>query len=184
MKTYKQRTYFIKPHQLQILNEIKSLPRKNLHYLTGQQSDYHPNLTLPELKYLIRRGLRRFIQETSLHYHRGLENELVKFYCVFETKKDFFHSQHQNDVIDVNVDMGLHFHLFITSITPKDIQEWISIPTLIHTIFTELTSLKHKQRCLSEYGYMKIEELDDNFILYHTKQFMFRPSSEMVMKNI
>ena len=179
MKPHKERTYYIKPHQLQILNEIKSLPSKNLHYITGQQSDHHTNLTLPEMKKLIRRGLRQYFQETSLHYYQGLENELVKFYCVFETKKDFFHSQHQNDIINPEIDMGIHFHLFISPV-----KEWISIPTLIHTIFTELTSLKHKQRCLSEYGYMKIEELEDNFILYHTKQFMFRPSSEMVMKNI
>lgn len=178
MKTYIERTYFIKPHQLQILNEIKALPRKRLHYITGQQSDYHLNLTLPEMKKLIRRGLRRYIQETDLHYSHGLENELVKFYCVFETKKDFFHSQHQNNIIDMNLEMGIHFHLFITSPV-----KWICFPSLIHTLYNELTSLKHKQRCLSEYGYMKIEELDDNFILYHTKQFMFRPSKEMIMRN-
>ena len=181
MKPYKLRTYFVKPHQQQILGEIQSLPRKRLHYVVGQQSDLHPNLTLREMKNLIRRGLRRYFQETSLHYHQGLENELVKFYCVFETKKDFFHSQHQNNVIDVEVDMGLHFHLFLTS---PDNYHWVSFPQLIHTLFTELTSLKHKQRCLSEFGYMKIDDLQDNFILYHTKQFMFRPTSEMVMKNI
>ena len=179
MNTYKLRTYEINPYQLKILNVVKSLPRKNLHYVTGQQSDKHLNLTLPEMKKLIRRGLRRYFQETSLHYHQGLENELVKFFCVFETKKDFFHSQHQNNVIYVEVDMGLHFHLFISPI-----KDWVSIPTLIHTIFTELTSIKHKQRCISEFGYMRIEDLQDNFILYHTKQFMFRPSSEMVMKNL
>ena len=64
MKTYKERTYYIKPHQLKILEEIKSLPRKRLHYVTGQQSDLHPNLTLREMKNLIRRGLRRYFQET------------------------------------------------------------------------------------------------------------------------
>jgi hypothetical protein len=131
------------------------------------------------MKKLIRRGIRRDFQETSLHYHQGLENELVKFFCVFETKKDFFHSQHQNNVIDVEVDMGLHFHLFISPI-----KDWVSIPTLIHCLFTELTSIKHKQRCIKEFGYMRIEDLQDNFILYHTKQFMFRPSAEMIMKNL
>jgi hypothetical protein len=179
MNTYKLRTYEINPYQLKILNVVKSLPRKNLHYVTGQQSDKHLNLTLPEMKKLIRRGIRRYFQETSLHYHQGLENELVKLFCVFETKKDFFHSQHTNEIFDLEVDMGLHFHLFISPI-----KDWVSIPTLIHTIFTELTSLQHKQRCISEFGYMRIEDLQDNFILYHTKQFMFRPSVEMVMKNI
>ena len=178
---YELRTYEINPYQLKILKQIKSLPQKRLHYVVGQQTSNHPNLTLPEMKKLIRRGIRRYIQETTLHYHQGLENELVKFYCVFETKKDFFHSQHQNNVIDVEVDMGLHFHLFLTSL---DNYHWVSFPQLIHTLFTELTSLKHKQRCLSKYDYVSIKELDDNFILYHTKQFMFRPTSEMVMKNI
>jgi hypothetical protein len=66
------------------------------------------------MRKLIRRGIRRYFQETSLHYHQGLENELVKFFCVFETKKDFFHSQHTNEIFDLEVDMGLHFHLFIS----------------------------------------------------------------------
>jgi hypothetical protein len=178
MNKYKLRTYEINPYQLKILNVVKSLPRRNLHYVTGQQSDKHLNLTLPEMKKLIRRGIRRYFQETSLHYHQGLENEEVKFFCVFETKKDFFHSQHQNNVIDVEVDMGLHFHLFISPI-----KDWVSIPTLIHTIFTELTSIRHKSLCISKYDYVRIKDLDDNFILYHTKQFMYRPSSEMIMKS-
>jgi hypothetical protein len=133
------------------------------------------------MKNLIRRGIRRYFQETSLHYHQGLESELVRFFCVFETKKDFFHSQHTNEIFDLEVDMGLHFHLFLTT---SDNYHWVSFPTLIHYLFTELTSLKHNQRCLSEFEYMKINDLVDNFILYHTKQFMFRPSVEMVMKNI
>ena len=122
---YELRTYEIKPHQLKILNQIKSLPQKRLHYVVGQQSSDHPNLTLPEMKKLIRRGIRRYIQETTLHYHQGLENELVKFYCVFETKKDFFHSQHENSLVDEDLDMGIHFHLFLTSI---DNYRWISFP--------------------------------------------------------
>ena len=178
---YKLRTYHINPYQLKILNEIKSLPKKKLHYLVCQQSSTFPNLTLREMRKLIRRGLRRYIQETTLHYRPGLENELVKFYCVFETKKEFFQSQHKNSIVDEDVNMGLHFHLFLTS--PNN-YSWISFPTLVHTIFSELTSIKHKQRCVSKYDYVKIDELDDNFILYHTKQFMFSPSVEMVMKNV
>jgi hypothetical protein len=177
---YKLRTYEINSHQLKILKEIKSLPQKRLHYVVGQQSNVHKNLTLPEMKKLIRQGLRRYIQETSLHYQTGLENQLVRFFCVFEVKKDFFHSQHQNTLVDEGVDMGIHFHLFITC---PDKYPWISFPSLLHSIFNELTSLKHKQLCLSKFDYKKIDKLDDNFILYHTKQFMFRPSVEMLMKN-
>ncbi len=178
---YKLRTYEVNPYQLKILNDIKSLPQKRLHYVVGQQSSDHLNLTLREMRKLIRRGIRRYIEETSLPYKPGLESRLVKFYCVFETKKDFFLSQHQNTIVDEEVNMGLHFHLFITS---PDKYPWISFPSLIHTIFNELTSIKHKQLCISKYDYKKIEELDQDFILYHTKQFMFRPSIEMVMNNL
>lgn len=178
---YKLRTYHINPYQLKILNEIKSLPKKKLHYLVCQQSSTFPNLTLREMRKLIKRGLRRYFQETTLHYHPGLENQLVKFFCVFEVKKDFFHSQHQNTLVNEDIEMCIHFHLFLTS---PDNYHWISFPSLIHTIFSELTSMKHKQRCISKYDYVKIEKLEDNFILYHTKQFMYRPSSEMIMKNL
>lgn len=177
---YQLRTYEINPYQLKILNEIKSLPQKRLYYVVGQQSTEHPNLTLPEMKKLIRRGLRRYIQETSLHYEPGLESRLVKFFCVFEVKKDFFNSQHQNTLVDEDVEMGIHFHLFLSS---PDNYSWISFPTLIHTIFNELTSIKHKRLCFSKYDYVRIDKLDDNFILYHTKQFMYRPSTEMIIKN-
>ena len=181
MNNYKLRTYEINSYQLKILDEVKSLPRKNLHYVTGQQSAKHINLNLPEMKKLIRRGVVRYIRETNLNYHRGMENQLVKLFCVFETKKDFFLSQHQNSIVDENVEMGIHFHLFLTS---PDNYPWVSFPALIHSIFNELTSIRHKSLCISKYDYVRIKDLDDNFILYHTKQFMFRPSSEMVMKNL
>jgi len=181
MKKYQIRTYEIKPHQLRILEEVKKLPRKNLHYVTGQQSNKHPNLTLREMKKFIRRTMVKYIRELNLNYHQGMENELLKFYCVFETTKDFFHSQHQNSIVDENVEMGIHFHLFLSS---PDNYPWVCFPQLFHNLFTELTSLRHKKRCLSELDYRKVEDLEMDFILYHTKQFMYRPSAEMVLKNL
>lgn len=180
-KTYKQRTYSINPYQLKILNEVKSLPKKHLHYLVVQQSNTNYNLTLKEIRKLIRSGLKRYFQETLIPYQNGIENELVKFLCVFETTKDFFHSQHQNIIVNEDIEMGIHFHLFITS---PDNYSWLSFPNLFHTIFNELTHLPHKNKCISKFDYTKLNELDENFILYHTKQFMYRPSIEMVMTNI
>ena len=177
---YKLRTYEINPYQLKILNEIKSLPQKRLHYLVVQQSSFQKNLTLRELKKLIRRGIRRYFENVEVHYRKGLENRLVKFFCVFETKKNFFLSQHQNSIVDEVIDMGIHFHLFITS---PDNYSWVSFPSLFHQIFMELTSLNHKKFCISKFDYAMIENLDENFILYHTKQFMYKDSVEMVMKN-
>lgn len=177
---YKLRTYEINPYQIKILNEIKSLPQKRLHYLVVQQSSVQKNLTLRELKKLIRRGIKRYFENTEMYYQKGLEYRLVKFFCVFETKKDFFQSQHQNTIVDEVIDMGIHFHLFITS---PDNYPWVSFPSLFHQILMELTSLNHKRFCISKFDYNRVEKINDDFILYHTKQFMYRDSVEMVMKN-
>ena len=177
---YKERTYTINPYQLRVLNEIKSLPKKHLHYLVGQQSNKYSNLTLKELKFFIKKGIKNYCREINYNYKKGDENKLIKYYCVFETKKDFFLSQHQNTIVSEDIEMGIHFHLFLTS---SDGNPWVSFPSLIHSIFMELTHLPHKRKCISKYDYDKIKTLDENFILYHTKQIMFRPSSEMSMKN-
>jgi hypothetical protein len=177
--TYEERIYEISPSQHKILNCIKSLPKKNLHYLVGQQSDKHRNLTLPEMKKLIRDGIRRYVKQVTLSSNKGIENELLKYFCVFETVKDFSLSQYQNTIVNENIFMGIHFHLFITSEIG-----WISFPSMFHSIFNELTHLKHNHRCISKFDYDRITELDENFILYHTKQFMYSPSNEMIMTNI
>lgn len=165
--------------QIKMINDIKSLPKKNLHYITAQQSNQYSNLTLKELKKLIKRGIRRYIQELEPNYYPNKENELVKFYCVFETTKEFNLNLKNESLDDISF-MGLHFHLFISC--PDDYQ-WISFQNLIFQIFYELTSIKHKQSCISEYGYFKIENLEERFLQYHTKQFNINPSSEMVLKN-
>jgi hypothetical protein len=161
------RTYELNEFQKKMISDIKSLPRKNLHYITAQQSDKHPNLTLPEMKKLIRRAIRRYIQEANLNYYSGLENELVKFYCVFETKKEFSLSQRSEKITNDEVSLGLHFHLFITC---PDNYPWICFTSLSYQILRELSSLPKKKKCISKYGYFKIEDLNENFVQYHTKQ--------------
>lgn len=178
---YEGRTYTINPYQLKVLNKIKTLPKKHLHYLVGQQSNKNFNLTLKELKLLIKRGIKRYCRELNITFKPGDESKYIKYFCVFETTKDFFQSQHQNTIVKEDIEMGIHFHLFITS---PDNYYWVSFPSLIHSIYSELTRLKHKRRCISKYDYYRIKSLDENFILYHTKQFMYNPSSEMTMRNI
>lgn len=165
--------------QIKMINDIKSLPKKNLHYITAQQSNQYSNLTLKELKKLIKRGVRRYIQELEPNYYPNKENELVKFYCVFETTKEF-NLNLKNESLDDIPFMGLHFHLFISC---PDNYKWISFQNLIFQIFYELTSLKHKQSCISEYGHFKIEKLEERFLQYHTKQFSINPSLEMILRN-
>lgn len=177
---YEQRTYEVKPHQLEILQNINSLPKKYLHYLVCQQSNKHRNLTLNELKHFIRKGIRNYCKNLSLTFNRGDENKYVKYYCVFETREDFFKSQHENKIVDEEFEMGIHFHLFLTS---PDNYPWISFPSLIHSIYSELTHLQHNRRCISKFDYNRLKTMDENFILYHTKQLMFRSSKEMIMTN-
>jgi hypothetical protein len=162
-----------------MVNDIKSLPKKHLHYITAQQSNQYQNLTLKELKKLIKRGIRRYIQELEPNYYPSKENELVKFYCVFETTKEFNLNIKNESLGDLPF-MGLHFHLFISC---PDNYNWISFEKLIFQIFYELTSIKHKQSCISKYGHFKIEDIDEGFLNYHTKQFTTNPSLEMILKN-
>ncbi len=176
---YEERIYEISPPQLKILNCIKSLPKKNLYYLVGQQSNTHRNLTLKEMKKLIRDGIREYIKQVTLLSNKGVENELVKYFCVFETVKDFSKSQYQNSIFDEDIFMGIHFHLFISS----DLG-WISFPSMFHSIYNELTHLEHNYRCISKFDYDRLTVLNEDFILYHTKQFHNNLSPEMIMTNL
>jgi len=177
---YEERTYTISPHQIKILNHIKDLPKKHLHYLVGQQSLKHNNLTLKELKRFIKNGINKYCESLNLPKQTIEDNKYLKFFCVFETTEDFYNSQYQNKIVDEDIVMGIHFHLFISSV---DNYPWISFPSLFHYIFNELTQLPHKRMCIRKYDYKKLDKLNENFILYHTKQFRYCPNSEMLMKN-
>jgi hypothetical protein len=173
--------YELNDFQNSMKEKIKSLPQKHLYYLTAQQSNQYLNLTLNELKKLIRKGIRRYIQQVEPTYSTDIQNSLVKFYCVFETKKSFSLSQQFPNLHHSNSNMGIHFHLFLSC---PDNYNWISFDSLIYHIFEALTSINHKKNCISKYGYFKIEHLEDEFLNYHTKQFYKHPSLEMIYSNI
>jgi len=181
---YQGKTYSINPFQKKVFSEIKSLSQKNntLYYVLGKQNPNSKggNLNLKQMKNFIKRGIRRYFQRYSPMYHQGLENEMVKFYCVFETNKDFNQSQKESVLFDEGFYLGLHFHLFISISQPPN---WFSFGLLFNSICSELTSLSYRRDCFSHLDCEKIENLDEYFILYHTKQFFDRPSPEMVMKN-
>jgi hypothetical protein len=178
--TYEERTYEISPPQLKILNYIKSLPKKHLHYVVGQQSKKHRNLTLKELKLCIKRGIYNYFKNDPYVRKESID-KLIQYFCVFETTKGFFLSQHENKIVTEDIEMGLHFHLFITS---SEVYPWIGFSNLIHNIYCEITHLPQNHRSIKKYDYMKLNSLPENFILYHTKQFMSYPSNEMIMTNI
>jgi hypothetical protein len=169
------------PLHQEVFQKVKSLPQKRLHYLVGQQSlqPHRTNLNLKELKYFITRGVMKYVRETNITYHRGLENELVKFYCVFEKDQTVNESKMNDNLLNQSFDLGFNFHLFFSSPV-----SWFDHEGFIHSLFLELTSIPSKRLCLRKYDYKTINELEDPFVLYHTKQFYNRPSREMVLTNL
>ncbi len=174
------RTYDLKPHQNQILNEVKNLPKQRLHYLVIQQNRNKPNFTLKELKKHIRLGIKKYVNQIYPFTNiKDLEKQLVKYYCFFETSEEFFKSQHKNKIVSESIEMNLHFHLFITSTDSN-----IYVPQLINNIILEFFGQRNKQSSLLKIDYKKIEKLEDDFILYHTKQMMYESNLDFIIKNI
>ena len=172
-------TYPIQPQQKELLNEVKKLDLRRLHYLVIQQDRKQENLTLKELKKHIRRGIKLYVQDLiGYQYKCGIENKIIEYVCFFETSKEFFWSQNTNSVVDENIEMNLHFHLFISSN-----KSFVHIPQLIQYIIHQLISQRNKLRSTKLIDYLKLESLEDDFVLYHTKQLMYREHNSFIMKN-
>jgi len=144
-----------------------------------QQNIAEMNFTLPELKKHLQYSIKRYVRDFfSIEYRVGLEKDLIQYVCFFETTKEFNQSLHSENIRD-GIYEGFHFHLFISSKSGE-----VHLPQLIHNLFWSLTSQKIKSRALKKFDYHKVEQLDDIFILYHTKQHYYIEMPEMVMKNI
>jgi hypothetical protein len=191
----------LNPFQQEVYLKIHSLTNKDLHYITLQQNSTRKksNLNLKELKNFIRRGIRKYFIENHPDYHPNIENELVKYFCVFETNQYFNYNQWNEYILSDRLYLGLHFHLFLSC---PDHFEWFSIQKLSERIKWELRSLKHKRDCISEYELTTLKMISESqsekefseeqsvltnytkdFIRYHTKQFCERPSNEMILSN-
>lgn len=174
------RTFELKPHQNQILIEVKNLPKSKLHYLVVQQNRNKPNFTLKELKKHIKTGIKKYVSQLyPFNTIKNLEKNTIKYYCFFETSKEFNNSQNKNIIVDINIEMNLHFHLFITSTDSN-----VYVQKLINDILQEFFKQTNKQSSLSKIDYYKIDKLEDDFILYHTKQMKDLLNIDFIMKNI
>jgi hypothetical protein len=174
------RTFELKPHQKQILIEVKNLPKSKLHYLVIQQNRNKPNFTLKELKKHIKTGIKKYVSQLyPFNTIKNLEEKIIKYYCFFETSKEFNYSQNKNNIVDENIEMNLHLHLFITSSDSN-----VYVPKLINDIIQEYFNQTNKQSSLLKIDYYKIEKLEDDFILYHTKQMKDFINIDFIMKNI
>lgn len=199
---YQNKTYVLNSFQQEVYQRIKSLTDKDLHYITLQQTSnpHKRNLNLKELKNFIRRGIRKYFIENHPNYQPNIENELVKYFCVFETNQYFNLNQWNDFLTNERLYLGLHFHLFLSC---PDHLQWFSIKDLSTRIKWELRSLKHKRECISEYELTTLKGISDiqseketdeeqsvltsytkDFIRYHTKQFFERPTKEMILTNL
>jgi hypothetical protein len=172
-------TYPILPHQIELLNEVKGLDLRRLHYLVIQQDRKQANLTLNELKKHIKRGIKLYVRDLlGSQYKYGIENKIIEYVCFFETSKEFFWSQNINSIVDEDIEMNLHFHLFISST-----KSFVHIPQLINYIIHRLTSQRNKLRSTKLIDYVKMEKIEDDFVLYHTKQMMYRKNKSFYLSN-
>jgi hypothetical protein len=106
-----------------------------------------------------------------------MENDLIQYYCFFETTKEFNLSLNDiNSTIDESK-MGLHFHLFISSSDPE-----ISLTNYTYYLNRELTSFPLKKTSVSKIDYKTYTSLPEDFILYHTKQYKDYPH-DLIFKN-
>jgi hypothetical protein len=170
-------TYPIKPFQHRIVQEIQTLKPTIYNYVINQKTD-HPNLTLPQLKRSIYRSVRLFIQDyLGSQYQKGIEDQYIKYYCFFETSKEFYLSQNDINSMETDIPMGLHFHLFISPLSTS-----IPITNLTHYLYTELTSFPSKKTSINDFGFRTYQTLPLNFILYHTKQYKDYPR-DFIFKN-
>jgi hypothetical protein len=173
-------TYQIQPFQQRILQEVKSLNTNNLYYYVIEQDYTKPPLTLPELKKCVSMSIRKYIKDLlGFRYKKGKENELIKYYCFFETSKEFCISQTTQSIFDWDFYNGFHFHLFISSSFSE-----ISFQNYTHYLFEALTSIPTKKNSLLKFDYTKIFKLDDDFILYHSKQWQNRYEVELTLNNV
>jgi hypothetical protein len=174
MNTY---TYKIEPFQQVILKEIQSLHPTIYNYVINQKND-RQNLTLKQLKRSIYRSVRFFVKDyLGIKYKDGIENKVVKYYCFFETSKEFNKSQWDVNNIETEIPLGLHFHLFISTSLPE-----ITLNNYTHYLYQELTSFPNKKTSLRKFGYRTYYSLPQEFILYHTKQYKEYPR-EFIFKN-
>lgn len=160
------RTYEINEHQQTIHDAISKLPIENLYNIVVQQNIKGANFTLPELKKHIRRSIKEYIERYDT-------NAAVKYVAIFETTHEFFMSQHTTAIVKTDFYSGFHFHLFISGVDERYITE----------LTYWLNSQKNKQGCISKLDWVKKGKLDNDFILYHVKQMMFRYSPQLVLKN-
>lgn len=178
---YKEKIYEANPLQQEILRKIKSLPRKHLHYMVGQQSDTRPNINLNQMKSAIKRAVKKYVKESNYPYRQELDSKMVQYLCVFETTKEFNGFLYNEEVLEDTPKMGLHFHLFVTN---PDNYSGFCFNTLSYYILHELSGFPKRSDCISKFDYRKLGGLNDHFILYHAKQFYQRPSRTMLMTNI
>jgi hypothetical protein len=176
---YNGTTYILNPLQQEVEKKITSLPRKNLHYVVANQSYKHRNLTLKQLKKLIRRSLVNYQREIEPEYNPIRDAPLVKCICVFETSKDLNQTQ-MNSTVSQHIQLCLHFHIFLSC---SDSCTNVNFSHVDREIQHQLVRMRGKKKCIYKYNFVRTTELEDLFTKYHVKQLSNVPSREMIYTN-
>ena len=161
----------VRSNKVKLYGIDKYFLRQNLLTIPFSSTSTPPNVIRQTPKYV-----NQIYPFTNI---KDLEKKLVKYYCFFETSEEFFKSQHKNKIVSESIEMNLHFHLFITSTDSN-----IYVPQLINNIILEFFGQRNKQSSLLKIDYNRIEKLEDDFILYHTKQMMYESNLDFIIKNI
>ena len=168
--TIKMSLYTLNKHQVIFQKELSNLSSGGIYYVVIQQDMKKTNLTLNELKMYIKKSVKKYIERYA---NNKIDGEDIKYIAFFENTREFFMSQHTTAIVKTDFYSGFHFHLFVTGVDEYFIKE----------LQYQLQKQKNKQHCILKFDWDIKNKLDDDFILYHTKQMMHGYSSELVLKN-
>lgn len=171
-------TYQLNELQQEILDKLKSLPKENLHYLVVQQSYDGPNLSRNQLENVIRQTLNYCQRQYNGSYNPKQDIPFIRCVCLFEIDKELHLTQMNYSVIQ-KVELGLHFHLFLSSSNLYDVNYELVDKSIKH----RLNTVPGKRECIDKYDFVKASKFTEGFLAYHVKQHWKNPSREMFYAN-
>ena len=162
--------FTLNKHQIIFQKELTKLSASGVYYVVIQQDIKRKNLTLNELKKYIKASVKKYIERYA---NTKIDGDDIKYIAFFENTREFFMSQHTTSIVKTDFYSGFHFHLFVTGVDEYFIKE----------LDYQLQKQKNKQGCILKFDWDKKTKLEDDFILYHTKQMMYGFSPQLILKN-
>lgn len=175
------RTYNLTPEQKNLASKLFELDQKNLYYIVSQPDERHKNHTIPEIKMNINKALKYYSKDLmSYQYFTGAEKRLFKYVAFIEYPKEFYLALLNSESDITSLYDGVHFHLFIAPTKPSI----INMESVAYRIFNQFSYQKIKQNSIRKFSCRKIENLNNEFAEYHTKQHYLFIDSERLLLNL